>query len=70
MACLTLFLLYVPEDAEDHNSCGERYEGNTVADGVANLHLPEKLALKRKKTSHSEGNWEQIRLKYKLTNNY
>lgn len=43
-----LLCVYVPEDAEDHNSCGERYEGHAVANGVANLHLPEKLALKKK----------------------
>lgn len=52
--CLTV---YLPEDAEDHNSCGKRYEGNTVADGVANLHLPEKLALTNKSkidASHKE----------------
>ena len=46
--------LYVPEDAEDHNSRGERDEGNTVTDGVADLHLPEKLALQRKKKTPSK----------------
>lgn len=46
MCCVSL---YLPEDAKDHNSCGKRNEGNTVADGVADLHLPEKLALMEKK---------------------
>lgn len=44
MCCVSL-CLYLPEDAKDHNSCGKRNEGNTVADGVADLHLPEKRAL-------------------------
>lgn len=59
---LTVFFIYTPEDAEDHNSCGKRDEGNTVANSVANLHLPEKPSLlkktnKKKKnisTSHCE----------------
>lgn len=41
-------LFTIPEDAEDHDGCGERNEGNAVADGVAYLHLPEELALKGK----------------------
>lgn len=52
--CLTV---YLPEDAEDHDRCDERYEGNAVADGVANLHLPEKFALTNKSeinASHKE----------------
>lgn len=49
------FYFYVPEDAEDHNSCGKRDEGNTVADGVANLHLPEKPSLLKKK--HQYKSW-------------
>lgn len=36
---------YVPKDAEDHNSCGKRDEGNAVANSVADLHLPEKPSL-------------------------
>lgn len=57
-----LWNFYVPEDAEDHNSCGKRYEGHTVANGVANLHLPEKLSLKKNNSinrGHSEGNWQK-----------
>lgn len=41
--------LNVPEDAEDHDGRGKRYERNTVADRVADLHLPEELALTNKK---------------------
>lgn len=41
--------LYVPEDAEDRDGRGKRYERNTVSDRVADLHLPEKLALTNKK---------------------
>lgn len=45
--------LYVPEDAEDHDGRGKRYERNTVADRVADLHLPEKLALTNKEYKNS-----------------
>lgn len=37
--------LHPPEDAEDHDSRKQRHEGDAVADGVADLHLPEELAL-------------------------
>lgn len=37
-----------PEDAQDDNGCGERNQRNTVADGVANLHLQKKLTLQNK----------------------
>lgn len=46
--CVLLYF-YLPEDAEDHDSCGKRYEGDAVTNGVANLHLPEKLTLMTKK---------------------
>lgn len=36
-----------PEDAEDHDSRDQRHEGDAVADGVADLHLPEELALSK-----------------------
>lgn len=38
--------VYLPENAEDNNSCNQRDERNSVTNGIANLHLPEKLSLK------------------------
>lgn len=35
----------LPEDAEDHDSRDQRHQGDAVADGVADLHLPQKFAL-------------------------
>lgn len=35
----------LPEDAEDHDSRDQRHEGDAVANGVADLHLPKKFAL-------------------------
>lgn len=42
-----VFRLYLPEDAEDHDSRDQGHEGDAVADGVADLHLPEEFALSR-----------------------
>lgn len=39
--------LYLPEDAEDHDSRDQGHEGDAVADGVADLHLPEEFALSK-----------------------
>lgn len=38
-----------PQDAEDDDGGGERDQGDAVADGVADLHLQEKLPLKTKR---------------------
>jgi len=35
----------VPEDAEDEDGCDQRDEGDTVSNGVADLHLPEEPPL-------------------------
>lgn len=49
-ATWTCLAVHLPEDAEDHDRCDERYEGNAVADGVADLHLPEEFALTNKRS--------------------
>lgn len=41
----SLWYFYLPEDAKDDDRGDERDEGNAVTDGVADLHLPEKLPL-------------------------
>lgn len=46
----------IPEDAEDHNGCGEGDEGHTVADGVANLNLQKELSLQKTKQQHRKNN--------------
>lgn len=41
------FRLCLPEDAEDDDSRDQGHEGDAVADGVADLHLPQEFALSK-----------------------